>query len=229
MGPIDPFAKLPTADEFLVDHAAGCNNRLAPALEKVTTFAIKQKLLSLTGQTMNIKDKDGKPIAYIDGKVFTMRSRAVIQDKDKKPVCVVMEKVLSMSPTYFVYSYKPYFQGQKPCGEKQDGKDLYAWAKIWNRLMAITEEYTICMAVGDNEYQEPEAGLFKAKAPSMTSPKLKVWKDGRGCALVERKVLDWGELIDINGWELTVAKGIDPVLMIALISAKDAVKDKYQS
>ena len=62
-------------------------------------------------------------------------------------------------------------------------------------------------------------------APSMTSPKLQVWKDGRGCALVERKVIDWGELIDINGWTLTIAKGIDPILMIALISVKDAIAD----
>jgi len=53
-----------------------------------------------------------------------------------------------------------------------------------------------------------------------------VEKQGKGCALIERKVIDFGELIDINGWELTVAKGIDPILMIALISTKDAIKDK---
>ena len=51
-------------------------------------------------------------------------------------------------------------------------------------------------------------------------------KDGRGCALVERRVIDFGELIDMNGWMLTVSKGIDPILMIALISVKDAIKDQ---
>ena len=53
-----------------------------------------------------------------------------------------------------------------------------------------------------------------------------VWKDGRGCALVDRKVIDFGELIDMNGWQLTIAKGIDPILMVALVSVKDACKDK---
>lgn len=200
---------------------------LAPLLEKEITFAIRQKLLSLTGQSMNINDKDGNTIAKIDGKVWSLRDRAVILGFDGEPACCIVEKVLSMSPTYFVYSFKPYYKGQQPTGEKQDGKDLYAWAKIWHRLMSITEEYTVCMAVGNDEYQKPESGLFKAKAPSMTSPKLQVWQDGKGCALVERKVIDFGELIDINGWQLTVAKGVDPILMIALISVKDKVKDKY--
>ena len=56
-------------------------------------------------------------------------------------------------------------------------------------------------------------------------PNQQVEKQGKGCALIERKVIDFGELIDINGWVLTVAKGIDPILMIALISVKDAIKD----
>lgn len=59
----------------------------------------------------------------------------------------------------------------------------------------------------------------------MTSPKLQVSKDGRGCALIERKVIDFGELIDMNGWTLKIAKGIDPILMIALVSVKDAIND----
>jgi len=182
-----------------VDHEVGPYRRLTKPTEKVTTLAIKQKLLSLTGQSMDIKAKDGTLFAKIDGKIWSIRDRAVIMDADGKPACCIISKIFAMSPTYFVYAYKPYFDGQKPTGEKQDGKDLYAWAKIWKRLVAITDEFNICMAVGDDEYQAPESGLFKATAPSMTSPKLQVTKDGRGCTLVERKVIDFGELIDITG------------------------------
>jgi len=222
---INPFAGLPDADAFLVEHAVGAYRRLAPPTDKTTIVAIKQKLLSLTGQSMDIKDKEGNTVAKIDGKLWSIRSRAVILGADGTPACCIIEKMLSMSPTYFIYSFKPYFEGQKPTGEQQDGKDLYAWAKIWKRLVAITNEFNICMAVGDDEYQEPEHGLFRAVSPSMTSPKLQVTKDGRGCALVERKVIDFGELIDVNGWTLTIAKGIDPILMIALISVKDSIAD----
>jgi len=225
LGKLNPFADLPNEADFLVEHAVGAYRRLTKPTDKVTTLAIKQKLLSLTGQSMDIKDKDGCLVAKIDGKIWSLRDRAVILDADGQPACCIIQKMLSMSPSYFVYAFKPYFDGQKPTGEKQDGKDLYAWAKIWKRLVSITDEFNICMAVGDDEYQAPEHGLFKAVAPSMTSPKLQVSKDGRGCALVERKVIDFGELIDINGWTLIIAKGIDPILMIALISVKDAIQD----
>uniref|UniRef100_A0A7S3ACR7 Phospholipid scramblase n=1 Tax=Haptolina ericina TaxID=156174 RepID=A0A7S3ACR7_9EUKA len=225
-GKLNPFAKLPEAEGFLEEHAVGAYNRLAPPTDKMTTFAVKQKLLSLTGQSMSIKDNEGNLIASIDGKIFTLRDRCVIFGADGRPACCIIQKILSMSPAYFIYSFKPYFNGQKPTGEKQDGKDLYAWAKVWKRLVAVTDEFEICMAVNDNEYQQPEHGLFKAVAPSMLSPKLMVKKDGRGCALVERRVIDFGELIDMNGWMLTVSKGIDPILMIALISVKDAIKDE---
>jgi len=223
---LNPFATLPDADSFLQEHPVDAYKGLAPPTEKTTVFAVKQKLLTLTGQAMSIKDKENKLIAKIDGKILSIRDRCVIHGADGQPACCIIERILSVSKSYFVYSYKPYFEGQKPSGEKMDGADLYAWAKIWKRLVAITDEFEICMAVGDDEYEAADAGSYKAKAPSMTSPKLQVEKQGKGCALVERKVIDFGELIDINGWELTVAKGIDPVLMIALISVKDAIKDK---
>ena len=43
--------------------------------------------------------------------------------------------------------------------------------------------------------------------------------------LCASQVIDFGELIDVNGWQLTIAKGIDPILMIALISVKDNIAD----
>eukprot|EP00966_Prymnesium_polylepis_P268905 6212390-Prymnesium_polylepis.2 len=50
------------------------------------------------------------------------------------------------------------------------------------------------MAVGDNEYQEPGQGIYRAKAPSITSPKLVVAKEGQACALVDREVLSLSAL-----------------------------------
>lgn len=222
---LNPFATLPEADGFLTEHSVGAYNRLVKPTSEVTTLAIKQKLLSITGQAMTIKDTKGNTIANIDGIIMSVRDRAVIKDADGKPACCIIQKILSAGHSYFIYAFKPYFPGQNPSGEKQDGKDLYAWAKIWKRLVSITAEYNICMAVSDDEYQEPEDGLFKAVAPSMTSPKLQVKKDGRGCALVERKVIDFGELIDMNGWVVTISKGIDPILMIALVAVADSASD----
>jgi hypothetical protein len=223
---LNPFATLPNADDFLHEHPVDAYKGLAPPTKKTTIFAVKQKLLSLTGQSMSIKDKENQLLASIDGKILSLRDRCVIHGADGQPACCIIERILSMSRSYFVYSYKPYFAGQTPWVDMMAGAYLYAWAKFWKRLVAITDEFEICMAVGDDEYEAADAGSYKATAPSMTSPKLQVEKQGKGCALIERKVIDFGELIDINGWELTVAKGIDPILMIALISTKDAIKDK---
>ena len=51
---------------------------------------------------------------------------------------------------------------------------LYAWAKVWKRSLSITDEFTICMATGDNEYEEAEKGTYKAIAPGKLSSKLMV-------------------------------------------------------
>lgn len=227
---LNPMAKLPDAEKFLEEHAVGAYKRLVPPTEKLTTLAVKQNYLSRHGITnattdIKVKDIDGKVYASVNAKSFQVRERAVIDDANGTPVCCILEKMLSVGPSYFIYSFKPYFDGQQPSGEKEGGKDLYAWAKVWKKVMSMIAEYEICMAVGDDTYQPPGSGLFKAKAPAMASTKLQVTKDGRGCALIDRGVIGFDDFVDNVGWTLTISKGIDPVLMISLIAIADAINN----
>ena len=114
---LNPFAKLPPADEFLVEHAVGTYNRLAPPADKVITYAVPQKFMSLSGQDMKLKDKEGNVIARTDGKNLSIRSRCVLSDSNGKPVVCILEKVLAMSSSYFVYAFK--------CASSQRAPELH--------------------------------------------------------------------------------------------------------
>ena len=89
---------------------------------------------------------------------------------------------------FFVDSFVPYLEGQKPTNETQNGQPLYAWGKVgqfaewqayyasfhpnhasgcqvWKRAISISDEFQICMATGDNEYEEAEGYTYQGKAP----------------------------------------------------------------
>eukprot|EP00966_Prymnesium_polylepis_P268904 6212390-Prymnesium_polylepis.1 len=120
---LNPFAKLPG-----VEALGTFNPKSHPCLSTATvdtvTVLVKQKLFSLTGQSMDIKDTEGNVVAKLGGKFMSLRDRAVLSDANGKPVCCIIERILAMSPSYFIYSFKPYFEGQQPSGEKQDGTPL---------------------------------------------------------------------------------------------------------
>lgn len=43
------------------------------------------------------------------------------------------------------------------------------------------------------------------------SPKCSIKYKGVGCCLVDRKVIDWGEMVGMNAYTVTMAAGVDPV------------------
>lgn len=222
-------ASLPQSSEFFSPPLQEpVSKPLVPALTKETTVAMKQKFLSLSGGDFSVKDKEGNVFAKLDGKNMSMRERTVLMDANGEPVACILEKILSMSPAFFVYAFEPRYEGQAPTSETQNGKPLYAYAKVFKKLMSIKDEFHICMCTkdtGDNEYEKPDAASFDGKAPGTMSPKCSLTYKGSGCALVDRKVLDWGELIGANAYTLTMAAGVDPMLMIAFVAIKDKIAE----
>ena len=79
------------------------------------------------------------------------------------------------------------------------------------------------MAIGNDEYSSTDSPDFVATAPGMLAPRLQVEKGGAGCALIERPTVDWEFM---NSYRVTVAKGIDPILMLALTICKDKIEEK---
>ena len=90
----------------------------------------------------------------------------------------------------------------------------------------------IQMANGNDSYTEAsfETTDFKAKAPSMLAPRLSVCKGAEfgtnGCCLIGRATLQFEGM---NVYDVTVAKGIDPILMVGLTLCKDKIEEKQRS
>jgi len=222
-------ASLPSAAEFLKEFPAPEKQYSNFRCDSVVTLKVKQKFFSLRGD-FTVKDTEGNPYCKVTGILASMRTRVVIKDMDDNPVACVIEKILSMSPAMFIYGFKPYFEGQKPCSETQNDLPLYAWAKVWKPLQSITLMLCVQMANGDDSYTEASLTTadYKAKAPSMTAPRLSVVKGadfnaGNGCALIDRSTLQFEGM---NVYDVTVAKGIDPILIIAMTICKDKIEEK---
>ena len=54
-----------------------------------------------------------------------------------------------------------------------------------------------------------------------------VWKGandkGQGCGLIDRPTIDWDYA---NSYRISVAKGIDPILLLGLTICKDKIQEK---
>ena len=169
-----------------------------------------------------------KPRApQVVGIFLSLRQRVVIKDMDGNPIACVLEKILSMSPAMFIYGFKPFFEGQEPTSEKQDGKPLYAWAKVWQPV--YTSMYMIQMANGNNSYTTASYDTtdYKSWAPGLWAPRLSVVKGADktkgGCCLIDRSTM---QLEDMNVYDVTVAPGIDPILMVGLVICKDKISER---
>lgn len=221
-------ASLPEAGAFLEEFDLPAQQYGNLATKEVITLKVKQKLFSIR-DVFVVKDENGTPFCKIAGILMSARQRIVIRDLDDNPIACVLEKVLSMSPAMFIYGFKPYFEGQNPTSETQDDKPLYAWAKVWSPIKSITDMLCVQMANGDDSYTEASLSTceYKAKAPSMTAPRLSVVKGSDmskgGCCLINRATLQFEAM---NVYDVTIAKGIDPVLMIGLVVCKDKFDEK---
>ena len=117
---------LPVADEFLVPHAAPTNEYGSGLVSKERlVLKVKEKMFSLRGD-FTVKGPGDEPFCKVQGTFLSMRQRVVIKDLDGKPIACVLGKILSISPAMFIYGVKPYYEGQQPTSEKEDGLPLSA-------------------------------------------------------------------------------------------------------
>ena len=220
---------LPAADEFLVPHAAPSVEYLPGAVStERLVLKVKEKLFSLRGD-FTVKDQTGKPFCKVVGVFFSMRNRVVIKDMDGNPIACVLDKIFSASPAMFIYGFKPYYEGQQPTSETYEDLPLYAWAKVWKLAFSLEPIYMIQMAKGNDEYTKAtyETSDYKAWAPGFAAPRLSVVKGANkekgGCCLIDRSTVQYEGR---NVYDVTVAPGIDPTLMIGLTICKDKIQER---
>jgi uncharacterized protein YxjI len=65
----------------------------------VTRYIIKERFFSL-GDDSDILDESGRAVYHVDGKVWTLRDRLVVNDMSGREAFSVHRKLLSFRPTY---------------------------------------------------------------------------------------------------------------------------------
>merc|ERR1711862_143276 len=153
-------------------------------------------------------------VLQVEGKVLTIRDRMVLRDMSGKPVAVLLAKMLALKPTFYIYGVEPKLPGQEASGEDQDGVKLYSWAYVTPKCCSIPPCFEMYQATGNNQYEEL---AYTASALGICNPRMTIQREGKGgAALVERATV---QFMFKNTYELTVAVGIDPALMICYVAA----------
>ena len=62
-------------------------------------YIIQERFVRL-GEDSDILDESGRPVFHVDGKVFTLRDRLVIEDLSGREVASVHRRLLAFRPTY---------------------------------------------------------------------------------------------------------------------------------
>jgi hypothetical protein len=78
-----------------------CVARTEPS-SKGTSFGIKQKFFSMSGDDYKVKDADGNVLFLVGGKAYSMRDRMVIRDPEGNAICMMQRKLMSLRPMFQV-------------------------------------------------------------------------------------------------------------------------------
>ena len=219
---------IPTDAALNVPHPAPAK-LLHPGVpaDKYYHLVMKERMWrSWSGDTFGIKylnDSAGsRPVqggvfeADIKGVALSMRDRMIVQDsQDGTPVAIILRMFLQWENTYKIYTFTPNIPGQAPSGnQKHAGRDLYEFATCKDKYMSVQVTMTtidgiryVMDAVGS------AIGVYR---------QLRLARNGKACMHMMEKNL--GIFVG-NQWELKIAPGIDPVLMIAFMAVVDEMKE----
>ena len=207
----------PNADEFLGVFAAPPVEYSRLGLVSTKRLVLKQKVIDwndrgATTPPFAVKDETGKPYCIVvPGNVRRSINdpfRVVIKDTDGNPIALISFRKGRGS----IDGFRPLFAGQLPISEKQDGMPLYAWAKIarggetWLRVAMANPN-------GNTKYDYQASITSDSKHASVIKANL-------GCCLMDRSIVrveaSPGIYVREHVYDVTIAPGIDPVLMIGL-------------
>lgn len=125
-------------------------------------------------------------------------------------------------PHIYIYSTRPFKEGQ-PQSEYQEGKEaLYMWARVHKVANVGTPKFEIAMAEfeGSSQGANIEKFGYCAYVSTMFGPgKLSISKGSNGCC----------HCIDATGsgsYDVTIAANIDPALMISIVMSIESLKER---
>ena len=218
-------ASLPSAEAFLVptddlrclhEPTASLETiRVAPEF-RIFILPVIQTSPVLHGADVTIKAADGTSVlTAIEMRQSGKNDKRYVNIKDGSGA--LRARMFGTHEAALIYSTTPAYEGQQPSAKTKDG--TFAWAKMWKKVTSLSDHYMICLATNDDEYEKK--GSFEARAPSAATPSMAVKYKGGGCCLIAYKAIDEGVMAGSKGYEITMQRGMDALLMVALVAVRD--------
>lgn len=214
---------IPTEEDLNFVHPAPLKT-LHPGVpaDKFYHLVMKEKLWSSwSGDSHGVKYFDDPQKDFecdIKGHVMTIRDRMIIKDSHSDEVVgVLLQMHMKWETTFKIYGLRPYNDEvpQAPSKEqKYEGKDLYEWAECKDKFFSVQKTMTFVDGV---KYVMDGVGKVFAGRRQM-----RITRDGVPCAHFQEKTLG---ILKGNQWEIKIAPGIDPVVIIAFNAIMDEMNE----
>ncbi|KAI8725510.1 hypothetical protein NCS52_00122300 [Fusarium sp. LHS14.1] len=165
------------------------------------TLVLKEKVLSLTGDSFDIKLANGQPILKVEGKMLSISGRKSVYDMQGNHLFDIVKKLLNIHTTFHVESP----QGQVLMEVKSSFK-----------LLGSKATATFTSADGKQDVLEMKGGWLDYAADIMDKT------TGTAVARIDRKLLSGKDIFfGQQTYALVVAPNVDMALMAALCICMD--------
>ena len=126
-------------------------------------FVLEQKLFSFSGNSFAIKDNTGQEHFHVKGNASSLGDKMHVTDAAGVKVAVMQEKMLALRSTFYIYSYKPNFDGQESTETDQDGEGLYRYAFLEDQMLDFGGRQVVKRFLTSNE-QDKAVGAFEIES-----------------------------------------------------------------
>ncbi|RTE82167.1 hypothetical protein BHE90_003317 [Fusarium euwallaceae] len=165
------------------------------------TLVLKEKVLSLTGDSFEIKLANGQPILKVEGKLLSISGRKSVYDMQGNHLFDIVKKLLNIHTTFHVESP----QGQVLMEVKSSFK-----------LLGSKATATFTSIDGKQDVLEMKGGWLDYAADIMDKT------TGTAVARIDRKLLSGKDIFfGQQTYALVVAPNVDMALMAALCICMD--------
>lgn len=215
---------VPTDEELQQAHPAP-SKLLHPGVpaDKFYHLVLKEKLWrSWSGDSFGIKyfDDAEKPFEVdIKGHAMSLRDRMVVRDSESKTeVAVILGMFLKWETTFKIYTFAPNYDDQTPSEtQKHDSRDLYEFAECKDKFFSVRK--TLTTSDGSHYVMDGVGKVFAAHR------QMRITCNDKPCMYAVEKNLGF---FTGNQWEVKIAPGIDPVLMVAFMVVMDEMNENNQ-
>jgi len=173
------------------------------------TLKLREKRMSLSGDSFAITDVQGRPYFKMEGNAFHIRDKKTLMQADGRPIFNIQNKLLSIHSQYLVYN----------ATQSTESQPLFTVKSHFSMTGANLDVSFI--NASDNRLVKFELkGSFFDRSAEITM-------GGQPVARISRQFMNSGELLfDQQTYFLTVAPGVDVAMMVALCVCMDEKRNE---